>query len=482
MKFSLRQKIFLHFFVFMGINALIWFLIYYNYNTLDQKLRLIETKNDLFNIILEARRYEKNFFLRNDPKDLRQAVTFAEQAMEMQQEVAEDFKGYVQDSRALNERISEIQSYQKHLASLLRVYDQIGQGNGNLPDIDHLKQHEDAISQLGRRITLETERIENQETANLYRLLNQSRKYFVILLLVLFLLSIITAFFLAFNVNRPLKIIGSGIRHILNGEYSKIPNINTGDEFESLAHSLNNMIEELNRRSEQLVQAEKMSSLGTLTSGVAHELNNPLNNISTSVQIVLEELDNPDIGVMKEMLSDAEKQVDRARDIVRALLEFSRQSDFSIKRYSFKKLVGSTLVLIKGDIPSNIDLDIKVDDDSTGYFDFNRMQQVLLNLIINSTHAMKEGGRLTIEGHEEADGGVFVLTVADTGVGIPAQNLGRIFDPFFTTKEVGKGSGLGLSIIHGIIEKHKGRIQVDSEVGVGTTFTISLPLHPEMGG
>ncbi|THB80937.1 MAG: HAMP domain-containing protein [Desulfobacteraceae bacterium] len=479
-KTSLRQKIYLHFFVFMGINAVVWFLMYYNYNTMDNKLRLIETKNELFNIILEARRYEKNFFLRHDPKDLKQAVSFAENALVMQKKIVADFQGYIQNSQALDERISEIQSYLDNLSALVGVYDQLGAGKETIAETTHIEQYKNDIATLGRRITLETERIENEEKARLYKLLNQSKKYFVISLLALLLLSIITAFFLAFNVNRPLKIIGHGIRYILNGDYSKIPHINTGDEFESLAHSLNNMIDELNRRNEQLFQAEKMSSLGTLTSGVAHELNNPLNNISTSVQIVLEELDQPDIEIMKDLLSDAEKQVDRARDIVKALLEFSRQSDFLIKRHSFKKLVENTLMLIKGDIPSNIDLDIQMGDDVYGYFDFSRMQQVLLNLIINSTHAMVAGGRLSIEGYEEEGSGMFVFKVSDTGIGIPAENLNRIFDPFFTTKEVGKGSGLGLSIIHGIVEKHKGRIEVDSRLNAGTAFTIFLPLQPEV--
>ena len=122
-KTSLRQKIYLHFFVFMGINAVVWFLMYYNYNTMDNKLRLIETKNELFNIILEARRYEKNFFLRHDPKDLKQAVSFAENALVMQKKIVADFQGYIQNSQALDERISEIQSYLDNLSALVGVYD-----------------------------------------------------------------------------------------------------------------------------------------------------------------------------------------------------------------------------------------------------------------------------------------------------------------------------------------------------------------------
>ena len=125
-----------------------------------------------------------------------------------------------------------------------------------------------------------------------------------------------------------MKSIEDGIRKIARGDFTKIPDIKTGDEFESLAASLNNMIEELDKRKQQLVQAEKMSSLGTLTSGVAHELNNPINNISTSIQIIREELDEPNNEYKRSLLIQCEEQIDRARDIIRALLEFSRQTDF----------------------------------------------------------------------------------------------------------------------------------------------------------
>ncbi len=118
--------------------------------------------------------------------------------------------------------------------------------------------------------------------------------------------------------------------------FDKIPLIKTGDEFESLAVSLNDMIEELDRRKTQLIQAEKMSSLGTLTSGVAHELNNPLNNISTSVQIIQEEIEDPDIDYKKMLLANVEQEIIRSKEIIRALLDFSRQSDFSVETVVFK--------------------------------------------------------------------------------------------------------------------------------------------------
>ncbi len=278
------------------------------------------------------------------------------------------------------------------------------------------------------------------------------------------------------HVNHPLKSIEDGIRKIARGDFTKIPDIRTGDEFESLASSLNNMIDELEKRKQQLVQAEKMSSLGTLTSGVAHELNNPINNISTSIQILMEEIEEPETEYKKELLIQAEDQIDRARDIIRALLEFSRQTEFFIEQIDFKKLVQSTMHLISGEIPSNISIKTDIPKNLTGRMDVRRIQQVLLNLIINGIHAMgPKGGELLISALKDRDTSTFTFKISDTGIGMSEDTLHKIFDPFFSTREVGEGTGLGLSIVHGIIEQHGGTIEVESREGKGTTFIIELP-------
>jgi signal transduction histidine kinase len=251
------------------------------------------------------------------------------------------------------------------------------------------------------------------------------------------------------------------------------------------------MLDRLNRRNQELIEAQKMASLGTLTSGVAHELNNPLNNISTSLQIVIEELEDENLEFKRELLQGAEKEVLRARDIVRALLEFSRQGAFSIKPVRVKSLVSDTLKLIKGEQPANVTIDVNIQNDIQAALDFRRMQQVLLNLMLNGIQAMEHGGTLTISAFE-GNGSDFCLEISDTGCGIPAENLSKIFDPFFSTKEGPRpsdrdmrpydgivdqqGTGLGLAICHGIVQKHGGHISVDSQVGKGTTFKLCLPI------
>ena len=237
--------------------------------------------------------------------------------------------------------------------------------------------------------------------------------------------------------------------------------------------------EALKKRSEQLLQARKLASLGILTAGVAHELNNPLNNISTSIQILLEELEEDNIKNKRNMLLEAEKQVERARDIVKALLEFSREKSLSFKQVQFRNLVEKTVNLLKRELPSEITVDMKIPEDIEANLDPKRIQQVIINLILNSIQAMTEEGVLTIKAWEgmENDAKMLYFQVQDTGHGISNQDINKIFDPFFTTRDVGKGSGLGLSISHSVIEQHGGRIDVESFPGEKTKITVILPLN-----
>ena len=238
------------------------------------------------------------------------------------------------------------------------------------------------------------------------------------------------------------------------------------------------MVEEtLKKRSEQLIQARKLASLGVLTSGVAHELNNPLNNISTSIQILIEELEKGNIEQKLNRLIEVEKQVERAKNIIKALLEFSHAKSLSFKRVQFKNLVKKSIELIKEEMPDEISINMNVPENIEANLDPKRVQQVLINLMLNSIQAMMEGGVLTIRAWEsiEDDEKMLYFQVQDTGHGISKQDVNKIFDPFFTTKDVGKGSGLGLSISHSIIEQHGGRIEVEGVSEKGSKFTVILP-------
>jgi two-component system, NtrC family, sensor kinase len=474
MRVSLRKKIIIALSLFLITGGSLWLLNYYKHYVLNQKLQILEKKEDLFNTILEARRYEKNYFLYTETKNLEDSLSYVNQAEKKLANIIDNYGRYTLDKN-LENKLDNLRQYEKALAALLVLHQEKGSPANNPDLIETFAQHQEAIRTLARNITADMEKILSQERRYVNQLIQESKLYHLLALAGILALSVLTVLFFIFNVNRPLKSIESGIQKIVEGDYNNIPAISSGDEFESLVASLNTMISELNKRSEQLVQREKMASLGILTSGVAHELNNPLNNISTSVQILLEELEDADLEYKKELLTQTEGQIQRARDIVRALLEFSRERSFERKKVKLVDLVENTLRLIKGEIPTHVQLTVEIPADIQGEMDPRRIEQVLINLILNGIQAMEDRGILSINACAAENEAGFYFAVSDTGKGIPPQDLGKIFDPFFTTKDVGKGSGLGLSVSHGIIKQHGGRIEVKSVVGQGSNFSVFLP-------
>jgi len=475
MTISIRKKIAVSFILFIMVSTLIWFLNYYKYQLITEKLQIIEKKDQVFNLVLEARRFEKNYFLFHNAEDLTHSIDYIKQAEARLQEVIA-FHGRYTLERDLEKRHQMLRNYLDALQSItVRGSTDLTPGTEGSGS-DNITQHQNGrIRDLGRRLTDDFESILNRERRLVIQLVQESGYYLYFALAAIFVLTFGIGVFMYFNINRPLESIETAIRKIATGADAGIPPISSGDVFDSLVASLNHMIHELNRRNEQLIQSEKLASLGTLTSGVAHELNNPLNNISTSVQILLEELDEENKEFKRELLEETEKQIERARDIVKALLEFSRKGAFNPKPTQFRELINRTIQMIKGDLSSNINLEIDVPEHIQADLDAQRIQQVLINLIQNGLQAMEDGGSLRISAEQPAGEDHFCFRIADGGVGIEKEAQGKIFDPFFTTKADGRGSGLGLSISHGIIEQHKGHIQVESRPGEGTTFTVCLP-------
>lgn len=471
MKINIRKKVFLAFAIFIGISAIIWYRSYHSQYILHQKLQIIERKNRLFNTVLEARRYEKNFFLSLDKKNVNQALEYIDEAEDILSNLVSEYGRYTL-AKNLPERLIELNAYKKSLLELLKL-----QKNGTL-----LIPRETIIfiQQQGHKITTELERIVKKEGKYTQDLVGKAKTIHYIALVPIFILSILIALFLIFNVNRPLKTIENAIKKISRGDFNNIPDISTGDEFEYLVDSLNNMINELNKRNEELVQARKLESLGRLTSGVAHELNNPLNNISTSVQILLEEIRENNLEYKMELLTGTEKEVDRARNIVKALLEFSRERSLKIKTINFFDLVNEAVDAIKIQVPAHVKLEMQVPENIQINLDPDRMRRVLINLTLNAVQAMELEGTLSIKAKQTENNEEFQFQVQDTGCGICEENMSKIFDPFFSTKDVGKGLGMGLSIIYGIIELHGGRIKITSKEGKGTTATVFLPTRIQL--
>jgi len=450
----------------MVISGLIWLRSYHSQYILNRKIQIIERKFDLFNTILEARRYEKNYFLTFDRKNIDQTLNYVNAAEEILYDILSKHSKYTL-AKNLDERLIELKEYKDSLIKLLKM-----QEDGHLMVPQDVIQ---LIQKQGRIITSELEEIVKKESQFTRDLIGKSRMIHLIALAPVFILSVLVALFLIFNVDRPLKTIGNAIIKIARGDFQNIPEIHTGDEFESLVTSLNSMIKELNKRNKELVQAQKLASLGRLTSGVAHELNNPLNNISTSLQILIEELEDEDLEYKKELLIGAEKEVERSKEIVKSLLEFARERSLTLRQVYFKDLVDNAIKRVTSQVPENVTLKVDVPDDIQATVGPLGIERVLINLIVNAVQAMKNGGEVTVKACKQKSDSGFCFQVIDTGEGIPKEIISKIFDPFFTTKEVGKGTGLGLSIIYGIIEQHSGKIKVSSEVGKGTTVICFLP-------
>ena len=326
----------------MIISLIMLVLSYYSHYFLNQKLQLIEKKDYLFNIILESRRYEKNYFLSFEREHIEKAISYAKRAKETLYDITDRYGKYAL-AKNLETMLGGIEGYERSLAAFLSLHQSDGSIAIASDTFDHFGSYRKITQQQGRKITTEFENMLRKERSHVQDLIEKSKAYHAIALASLFVLSVLTTLFLIINVNRPLKAIEDAVFQIAQGQYEKIPTITTGDEFESLVVSLNMMIDELNKRNEQMFQSEKLASLGILISGVAHELNNPLNNISTSIQILLEEIEELNPEFRKELLMESEIQVDRARDTVKALLEFSRDRSFSPEEINFKDLIDQTI-------------------------------------------------------------------------------------------------------------------------------------------
>jgi signal transduction histidine kinase len=231
----------------------------------------------------------------------------------------------------------------------------------------------------------------------------------------------------------------------------------------------------------QLVQSARLAAVGELAAGVAHEINNPLTSIIGFTRLLLEDV-SPD-NQMRHDLETIDREAARARQIVRTLLDFARTDEPVLAPVDLNVLIEEAVILVcTRSVRSKVSLVKDLTSLPPVMLDANQIKQVLVNLLNNAVQAMPDGGRLAVTTQlveREIDGvprRMVAVSVSDSGVGIPPENQERIFDPFFTTKEVGQGTGLGLSVSYSIVEKHNGKIEVESVPGVGSTFVVLLPL------
>ncbi|MEA3358511.1 MAG: PAS domain S-box protein [Thermodesulfobacteriota bacterium] len=224
----------------------------------------------------------------------------------------------------------------------------------------------------------------------------------------------------------------------------------------------------------QLVQSDKLASVGRLAAGVAHEINNPLGGITMYSHLALEDLSEDASAFVN--LQKIISQTERCKKIVKGLLDFSRQHEPEIKSIDVNDIIDEILSLVETQsLFQNIEVNKLLDENIPSIMgDQSQLQQVFMNLALNAAEAMEDGGKLTVESSFIGDNSV-EIKFTDTGYGISPEDMGKIFEPFFTTKSEKSGTGLGLAVSHGIITKHQGTISVESNGKDGTTFKIKLP-------
>ncbi len=292
------------------------------------------------------------------------------------------------------------------------------------------------------------------------------------------------SFLLANGIVRPVSRLATAAQYIAKGDFSYKVDIKSNDEIGSLGNVFNFMANSIKERDAKLkefaqakiAEAERLAMIGQLAAGIAHEINNPLSGILLYSHMLIEKIDPTD--PRRQNLEKIVKESQRCRNIVKGLLDFAHQTEPEIKPSNVNKIIDDVLALVKN---QTLFLNIKTNRSLKESLpavnvDVSQIHQVFINILINAAEAMNGQGELTITTGVTEDQNYVFASFADTGCGISKEHLSKIFDPFFTTKEVGHGTGLGLSISYGIIEKHKGKIAVESEPGKGTIFTVKLPI------
>lgn len=325
--------------------------------------------------------------------------------------------------------------------------------------------------------------------------------------------TLFAGIFIWIMVNIPVRRLTEGTHEITKGNLNHRIKVHSSDEIGDLAESFNKMSEELGRARDELtdwagtleerveqktdelrralsnmVQMEKMASLGKLAASVAHELNNPLAGILAYAKLLKKKLSKGNVSeeerreIEQELAMIADESA-RCGNIVNNLLLFSRQKIGEYEPQDLGPIIGQSLKLIAHHLTmNNVKLEVEAPQTPVEMVcDPQQIEQALIALEINAIEAMPEGGVLRLTMRQLEDSDQIEIKVIDNGVGITDEDLAHIFEPFFTTKKDGKGTGLGLAVVHGIIERHNGKIKVESKSNVGTTFTIVLPTGPGRG-
>ncbi len=519
---SLKKKIALSFFISAAIIAVLAAFEYLSFMEIKKEIRYLEITDTISRKSVQLRRHEKNYLLYSPQKAGEESANVHGYLSELKTLLDENPRIDQADKLSLRNSITEYErrfnAIEETASRLTRQFDRTRQShNGNakylslvestfleqpmrsadfletvfglprshalITGLRNLDGDIAALRRTGEDILILTKDLDKIAREKAETVIRVSQVAILIFFPLFFVVGIGMLFFISTSVVRRLMLLISVVEKTGKGSYPHLtdpePRRKAHDEVGVLIDKFNAMEDqlaereaELKRKNSELMQTRKLAAIGTLASGVAHELNNPLNNIYLSAQVLQREADAVLSGDLKEAVGDIVGQTERVKRIVGDLLEFARGREPQMQEVDLAGLVQEAYRRIAGsrDI-EGIAFRLHAEPPVPVTVDQGQMEQVFTNLFLNAVDAMEGRGELSVEINRS--GQAVKITVRDTGRGIPKQAVDKIFEPFFTTKD--RGTGLGLAIVYNIVRKHYGDISVESGEGKGTTFTITLP-------
>jgi len=466
---SIRRRLSTGFFLcflFCAAVSVAWLITVQRIQT---KLEFMVVADNYTFEIQQARRFEKNFFLYGtDLAEARDNVAGARQLLTS----SEDKVRAVIGTNGYETMISHINRYE---ALLVRLQSEDMRGEGAQDDKTAIEAE---LRDHGAEMVSVAQELVAKERQSVDAMLKLAQRLPIIFLVLLVGLMAYLVDFLRRQMIRRLDRLMEATRQIAEGDFSPIyPRSKYRDEFTELSMALNHMIHELMLHQDMLIRSHKLQAVGTLTAGIAHELNNPINNITLTAEMLKEDYEQLSDEQRLEMTQDLIDQAERSQKIVRNLLDFARETEIRAEHLNVRELLDDTLKLASNQIKL-AKVKVRVEAPSSLppiYGDRQQLRQVILNLVLNAIDAMPKGGALLLSAASSSERDHLEIKVEDTGTGIPAHVLPKIFDPFFTTKTNTAGTGLGLSVSLGIIRSHGGDIRVNTDAGKGTCFTLLMP-------
>mgnify|MGYP000913153612 CR=1 FL=1 len=460
---SLHAKILLGYclvgllFVALVVNALLQFRI------LEKKMGEQQRVSDFHDEVRYARRMEKNYLLYRKNADLAEAIERANNAVALLKQLPPQLS----DSEIEEMGADTLERYRSLLVEMANA-DRRSKVSSEITD--ELIVTGSRMLGIGEKLDTEARRLLDEAAEAYHRDLRWT-------IIAAIALALAAGLLVTGAVVKPLRAIETSLSRVATGEAGRLDQASGDREVGSLTDAINRTLAELDERQKAITQSSRLVALGTMLSGVAHELNNPLSNISTSVQILLEEHSDLPPEMCHDLLAQIDGEVLRAQRIVSTLLDFARERRAERSVEPVRPLIEEVLQLTRNLTPPDAVISVEAADGVSIDVDRQRFQQVLINLLQNAAGVIGPGGRIRIAARREypTEGPLTLIEIEDNGPGIATENLPRIFDPFFSTKPVGKGTGLGLFIVHEIVGQHGGKVSVESEPGRGCRFSVRIP-------